>query len=108
MIKYYLGEGSNSMRNIVYDRRGYIIVDTGSDLVVVNTLGEYSNHAHFKRRTDRYGNVNLHNAKMCIHLALEQIYPKNHLMRKAVLRVSTDEEFKAWIIRRAKSHAHYH
>ena len=96
------------MRNIVYDRRGYIIVDTGSDLVVVDTLGEYSNHAHFKRRTDRYGNVNLHNAKMCIHLALEQIYPKNHLMRKAVLRVSTDEEFKAWIIRRAKSHAHYH
>lgn len=64
------------MYKIIQDSRGFVLI---------NTEGEYENHGHLKKKKT---------CNLLIYLMERKIVPDSKYLRKTVLRVSTDEDYK--------------
>lgn len=78
----------------VYRYKHFVVLDTTKDLVVKNDKGHHENHAHFNRRTNKKGVINLEAVKTCISLVNKKKIPKSSYMLTAVKRLTDDINFK--------------
>jgi len=67
---------------IIQDSRGYILI---------NTDGEYKNHAHSKKQST---------CEMLIRLIVKRIVPKSSYLRNSCLRLTLDDDYKDKIERK--------
>lgn len=82
------------MSKVIYQYKHYIVLDTGDELILKNTKGNYKNHSHFHKKTDKKGNINLNAVKTCIRLAeRKRTDIKSKYMFEAVKRISTDKDY---------------
>lgn len=68
--------------------------DLGNELLVVNTKGEYRNHAHLTKDCANKGSIKLSTAKTLIDLILKRKVPKSDYLKVSALRLTTDFKYK--------------
>lgn len=83
------------MSRVIYTYKHYVVLDTFEGLVLKNSKGKKNNHAHFNRRKDREGNINLDTVKTCIRLCdSKRTDIKSKYIFEAVIRLTTDKDYK--------------
>lgn len=87
------------MKILVYKKQEYNIYITNSSLVVINTLGEYENHAHLTKKLDSKGKVKLNIAKTLIDIVIKKRIPKSNYLVTSAIRLTTDLEYKDNLIK---------
>ena len=75
----------------IIDKIGHFkLIRDSRDFVVINELGDYAAHAHFKSETG---------ARDCIRLINKGLLPRNEYYRKACKRLLFEDEYNRLIER---------
>lgn len=82
------------MKNLVYKYKNFEVYDTTSSLVVINTYGEYENHAHLTRCVDKQGKIKISVAKTLINIVIKKQVPYSNYLLTSAVRLTTDIEYK--------------
>ena len=61
------------MKVLAYKKQDFEVYITNSSLVIINTNGEYENHAHLTKTVDSKGKVKLDTAKALINIVTKKI-----------------------------------
>lgn len=68
----------------VYQFKEYKVIDSNRGHIIINTKGEYDNHAHVKRLTT---------CKKVLNMIERHIVPDSTYLRGTALRLSLDEKY---------------
>lgn len=90
--------------HVVYRYKNYEILDKRDKLIVRNNSGDYENHSHFTRKTDKKGALVLGPAKKCIELCdNKRMDIKSDYIMIAVIRLTNDQKYKENLLRKSKN-----
>ena len=82
------------MKVLAYKKQDFEVYITNSSLVIINTNGEYENHAHLTKTVDSRGKVKLDTAKALINIVTKKRVPKSNYLVTSAIRLTTDKEYK--------------
>lgn len=82
------------MKILIYKHKNFEVYDTVSSLVVINTLGDYENHAHLTRCVDKHGKIKISVAKTLIDIVIKKRVPHSSYLLTSAMRLTTDIEYK--------------
>ena len=86
------------MKVLAYKKQDFEVYITNSSLVIINTNGEYENHAHLTKTVDSKGKVKLDTAKALINIVTKKRVPKSTYLVTSAIRLTTDKEYKENLI----------
>jgi len=88
-VVFFLLSGVDEMARVIYHDGQYKILEIGAEsFVLVNTKGQYCNHAHFNK---------LHICHILIKMIKAKRVPHNKRLRTSARRVTTDAVYLAMI-----------
>lgn len=95
---------NEEQREILYQKNEYIVIQNCKrDIIVINTSGEYQNHAHLFLKRNKNGDIILKTAALLIDLVISRQYIRSSYLRKAALRLSLDEDYKEFLKRKEEN-----
>ena len=86
------------MKILVYKKNEFEVYITNSSIVIVNTKGEYENHAHLTKSEDAKGKVKLSTTKALIDIIIKKKIPRSNYLVTSAIRLTTDIEYKSNLI----------
>ena len=87
------------MCKVIYNNKNFVVKETNRDLIVENALGNKENHAHFSKKKDKKGKINLNAIETIINLVQNKKKPRSKYMQKAAYRLTIDENYKELLYR---------
>lgn len=96
ILRYYNGSP------VIYEEKNYIVLISNRNLTIVNTHqdADKTNHCHVKIKTNKQGVVNLNLVKYLINVCINKKYPQQEWMTSYLLRLTIDENYKSFLIRK--------
>ena len=87
------------MKILIYKKNEFEVYITNSSIVIVNTEGNYENHAHLTKVVDSAGKVKLTTTKALINIVIKKKVPKSNYLVTSAIRLTTDDEYRDNLIK---------